>query len=139
MADPTCTTPESNSPCSCGAGTARSQRIAKWTTAGGFVAALGICAACCLLPFALVTAGVATAWAGTLEALAPYKWIFVAVTVALVAHGFYVAYRKPRAAGSVGTGCATCRPNRSLRIGLWVVTALALAGLAFEQIEPQLR
>ncbi len=75
-------------------------RIAKWTTAGGILAALGICAACCLLPFILVGAGVAGAWIATLDALVSYKWYFVVATVGLLGYGFYVAYRKPK------TGCA---------------------------------
>jgi len=100
------------------------------------ITALGLCAACCLLPFALLTAGIATAWAGTLEALAPYKWKFILATAGLLAYGFYVAYRKPRAACSAGAACQACGPNRSLKIGLWAVAAVAIAGLVFELLEP---
>ena len=139
MENPSPTIPESGSPCSCGTRTGRSLRIAKWTTAGGFLAALGLCAACCLLPFALLTAGIATAWAGTLEALAPYKWGFILATAALLAYGFYVAYRKPRTACAAGTACQSCGSSRSLKVGLWIVTGVAIAGLVFERIEPHLK
>jgi mercuric ion transport protein len=139
MENPTCTTSGSNSACSCGAQAARSQRVAKWTTAGGFLAALGLCAACCLLPFALVTAGIATAWAGTLDALAPYKWGFILATAGLLAYGFYVTYRKPRTSCAAGTVCQACGSNRSLKAGLWIVTTIAVAGLVFERIEPYVR
>jgi mercuric ion transport protein len=66
-----------------------------------------MCAACCLLPFALVTAGVATAWASAFEALTAYKWPLLGVTAALLAYGFVVAYRKPRASCAAGASCQT--------------------------------
>ena len=44
--------------------------------------ALGVCAAYCLLAFALLSVGVAGAWMSTLNALAPYKWIFIMLTAA---------------------------------------------------------
>jgi mercuric ion transport protein len=130
---------ELRSSCNCDPGAERSRQLAKWTTAGGLLAALGVCSACCLLPFALVTVGVATAWAGALEALAAYKWPLVSVTATLLAYGFRVAYRKPRATCAAGTACQARAANRSLKIGLWVVTALAIAGLLFEQLEPHLK
>ena len=125
--------------CTCAATAQRSKLIAKWTTAGGLLGALGLCAACCLLPFALVTAGVATAWAGTLEALTAYKWPLLAVTVAFLAYGFVVAYRKPRTSCAAGPSCQANNSNRGLKVGPWIVTVLAIAGIVFEQIEPHLK
>ncbi len=77
--------------CSCS-----SNKAAGWTATGGVLASLGICSACCLLPAVLVSLGVGGAWASHLEALAPYKWIFVGATVALIAYGIYLAYLRPR-------------------------------------------
>lgn len=135
----TLTRAPASAPCTCDPNIMRSSRIAKWTTAGGFLTALGICSACCLLPFALLTFGVATAWAGALEKLSTYKWPLVGVTAALLAYGFFVAYGKPRAYCSSGPACQACGSNRSLKVGLWMVTALAIAGIVFEQIEPHLK
>ena len=125
--------------CTCSPANQRSKRIARWTTAGGLLGALGLCAACCLLPFALVTAGVATAWAGALEALTAYKWPLLAATVALLAYGFVVAYRMPRSSCAAGPSCQANNSNRGLKVGLWIVTVLAVAGIVFEQIEPHLK
>jgi mercuric ion transport protein len=115
-----------------------SNRAVKWTTAGGMLTALGVCAACCLLPFVLLSLGVAGAWVSTLDALAAYKWIFIPLTTALLGYGFYVAYWKPRRSCTVGTSCKTCGSPRYVRIGLWIATVLAISGIVFERIEPML-
>jgi mercuric ion transport protein len=113
MNEPSPASPQPILTCSCTPGTPRNRRFAKWATTGGLLGALGICAACCLLPFAFVTAGIATAWAGTLESLAPYKWWLVAVTAGLLGYGFYVACRKPRTACADGSECPTCASNHT--------------------------
>ena len=132
------TTSGSTQQCSCGKSQRSSQRAVKWATAGGLFAALGLCAACCLLPFALLSVGVAGVWVSTLDALARYKWVFVGLVAALLGYGFYVVYLKPRRACAAGAACEVCRPGRSVRIGLWVATILAIGGIVFEQVEPYL-
>lgn len=107
-------------------------------TAGGILSAFGICAACCLLPFTLLSVGIAGAWVGAQDALAPYKWIFIASAAALLGYGFYVVYWKAKPTCAAGPACKTCRSSRPIRIALWTGTALALASIAFEQIEPYL-
>lgn len=124
--------------CSCNKAGNAGNRAVKWTTVGGVLAALGVCAACCLLPFTLLSVGVAGAWVSTLDSLAPYKWIFIGLTVALLAYGFYAAYWKPRRTCSAGASCTVCGTSRSVRAGLWIATVLAISGLVFEQIEPLL-
>ncbi len=124
--------------CSCGQAARGSKRAIKWTTAGGLLAALGVCAACCLLPFALLSVGVATAWVSALDALAPYKWVFIALTAALLGYGFYVAYWKPRRTCAAGAACGVCGTGRSVRVCLWIATILAIGGIVFEQVEPLL-
>lgn len=128
----------SDAQCQCAASGARETRLARWTTAGGMLAALGICAACCLLPFILLSLGIAGAWVGALDALAQYKRIFIAATAMLLGYGFYVVYWKPKRTCAAGSQCKTCRSNRSVRIALWIATVLALGGIAFEQVEPYL-
>lgn len=124
--------------CSCGKPAGGSSRVVKWTTAGGLFAALGVCAACCLLPFALLSVGVAGAWVTTLDALAPYKWAFIGLTLALLGYGFYAVYWKPRRTCAAGAACKACGSSRSVRVGLWVATILAIGGIVFEQLEPYL-
>lgn len=124
--------------CQCTKGGDKSNRVVKWTTFGGVLAALGVCAACCLLPFTLLSVGVAGAWVSALDSLAPYKWIFIGLTVALLAYGFYAAYWKPRRGCTAGPSCTVCRTSRPVRVALWIATILAIGGIVFEQIEPYL-
>jgi mercuric ion transport protein len=133
-------TPSSQSAgsCSCGKAVHGGKRVVKWTTAGGLLASLGVCAACCLLPFALLSVGVAGAWVSALDALAPYKWILMLTTVILLAYGFYAVYWKPRSRCAAGAACDVCGSDRSIRIGLWIATILAIAGIVFEYFEPLL-
>ena len=126
------TTPER--PCSCSGAATGNNRLVKWTTVGGLFAALGVCAACCLLPFALICFGVAGAWVGTLDSLARYKWPFISVAAVLLGYGFYVVYWQCAA----GADCRARATGRSVRVGLWVATVLAIGGIAFEQVEPLL-
>ena len=123
---------------SCGCTPSTDKRLVKWTTAGGIFAALGICAACCLLPTILVGVGIAGAWVGTLDSLAPYKWIFVGLTVVLIGYGFYDVYWKAKSRCAVGPSCETCGAGRFVRMGLWAGTLLALGGIIYEHLEPLL-
>lgn len=112
------------------------RRSSRWATAGGLISALGICSACCLLPAILIGLGVTGAWVGTLDSLSRFKWYFVVATVALLGYGFVLSYSRSNACGA--SGCASCRPSRAIRIGLWLGAVLAIAGLLFEVIEPLL-
>ena len=124
--------------CSCSINkSGASMNLTKLSIAGGLLTSLGICAACCLLPVALIALGVSSAWAGSLESLAPYKWILVVATLALLGYGFYSAYLRPRRCAA-GPNCASCGSSRSTRVILWVGIILAVAGFAFEYIEPML-
>lgn len=121
--------------CGCSKPTNASRRVVKWTTAGGLLAALGVCAACCLLPFTLLSVGIAGAWVSTLDALAPYKWIFISLAVGLLGYGFYAGYWKPRRACSAGASCEVCGTSRSVRLVLWIASILTHGGIVFEQLE----
>jgi mercuric ion transport protein len=82
----------------------------------------------------LMVLGVGGVWAGRLEALAPFKWYFVAATAVLLGLGFYSVYfRSSRCAA--GPQCTTCKSGRGVKVLLWTATVLAVGGLAFEQIE----
>lgn len=117
----------------CGTSTTR---LARWSTAAGVISALGVCAACCLLPFALVALGVTSAWVGMLDELAPLKWYFVFAAVALLGYGFYVTYFGAKRACAAGPTCAQCASNTTVRVGLWLGLLLVSGGLIFEQAEP---
>jgi mercuric ion transport protein len=131
-------TSESKSRTGCGGSQGSPVSVTRWFTAAGVLSALGVCAACCLLPFLLVSLGITSAWVGTLDRLASFKWYFVAATSALLGYGFYVAYFRPRPSCAKGSECPKCAPSRAVRIGLWLGLVLAIGGLLFEQIEPLL-
>ena len=122
--------------CSC---TAKPRnRLLKWSVGGGLLASLGLCAACCLLPMLLIGLGAGGSWISSLDSLAPYKWLFIAATAGLLGYGFYAAYWTPKRRCAAGASCPSCGTPRSLRVLLWAATILAIAGLAFEQLEPLL-
>jgi mercuric ion transport protein len=108
--------------------------VARWASIGGILGALGVCAACCLLPALLVALGFGGAWLVRLDALAPYKTPLAASTLALLGVGFYLTYgRKPACAG--GVACATCRPSRIVRFCLWLAVAMTVSGFVYEYFE----
>ncbi len=138
MSTPSLDKPVEAAQCDCGQQANTNQRIVKWATAGGVFAALGVCAACCLLPFALVSIGVAGAWVGALDAFAPYKWILVIVSAALLGYGFYAVYWRPQRKCAAGTACKVCGTGGMVRLALWAGTLLAVGGIAFLYLEPLL-
>lgn len=123
--------------CSCSS-SPRAARTARWTAVLGVLAALGTCAACCLIPFGLLSVGIAGVWVSALESLEPYKWIFLAVAVAVLSYGFYTAYWQVAKACSAGAGCQACTARRSVRAWLWIAAFLVVSGVAFVLIEPRL-
>jgi mercuric ion transport protein len=124
--------------CGCANPPSNSQDKVKLATVGAVLASLGICAACCLLPAVLIGLGVAGSFVGALDSLAPYKWIFIAITAVLLGYGFYTVYWKPRKTCAAGASCETCGSGRSVRIGLWLGTALAISGIVYGYMEPWL-
>ena len=99
--------------------------------AGSMLGAIGA-SACCIIPFALFTLGISGAWIGNLTALAPYKPFFVAGTLALLALGFYLVYRRPKAAVCAEDSyCARPASNRIAKIGLWSAGVLVLLAITF--------
>lgn len=139
MEDTRLTMPSKSEPqCNCARSASDTNRALKWTTAGGILAALGVCAACCLLPFALLSVGVAGAWVSGLDAFAAYKWPLIAVALALLGYGFYAAYIRPKRTCAMGAACEVCGTSRTVRVGLWIATILTIGGIVFERLEPML-
>ena len=110
-------------------------RRAGLVSLGGILAALGA-ASCCVVPFALFTLGISGAWISNLTALAPYQPVFAAMTFGLLGYGFYLVYRKPKAACADGSYCATASSGRAAKIGLWTATVLVIVALGFPKLAP---
>ncbi len=105
-----------------------------FATVGGITAALAA-SSCCVLPLVLFTLGVSGAWIGNLTALAPYQPLFVGLTLAFLAWGFWLVYRKPKAVCAEGY-CARPKSDRIAKTGLWIATGLVALALAFPYVIP---
>ncbi|WP_446721018.1 mercuric transporter MerT family protein [Methylobacterium sp. 092160098-2] len=108
----------------------------QFLAAGGVLTGLGA-ASCCVLPFALLSLGLAGAWVGHLTALAPYKVPLIALTLAFLAGGLVLHFRKSRVGAGAGACCARpCVSDRLARAGLWSATILVVATLLFPYVVP---
>ena len=108
-----------------------------WVAAGGILGAIAA-SSCCILPLVLFSLGAGGAWIGNLTALAPYQPIFVAITLGFLGYGYWLVYRKSEAACADGAACARPLPNRIVKLGLWLATALVAAAIAFPYVAPML-
>lgn len=108
-----------------------------FVAAGGLLGALAA-SSCCVAPLVLFSLGVTGAWIGNLGALAPYQPIFVAVTLAFLATGYVMIYRRPKEACAEGVACARSVPNQAVKLALWTATALVAAAVAFPYVAPPL-
>jgi len=117
-------------------GDGRETRLSAAATLGSVVSAF-IASACCVGP--LVFALLGLGGAGLLVKFEPYRPYFIVLTAALLGTGFYLTYRKPKAAVAAGAEGAACacpapRTNHAGRVMLWVATVLVAVFLAFPYI-----
>ena len=104
---------------------------------GGAILSAFLASACCIGP--LVFALLGLGGAGLLLKFEPYRPYFIAVTVLLLGAGFYVTYRRPKAAAAGATcDCPAPRTHRAGRIMLWVSTVLVAGFLIFPYLAPLL-
>lgn len=89
----------------------------------GTVSALGA-STCCLLPLALVSAGVGGAWVAQLRALERFYPVFVVVALGAFAFGFYRLYIRP-APCEAGAACAVPATRKRQRIMFWASLVFA--------------
>jgi mercuric ion transport protein len=103
---------------------------AKKLTLGGAVLAALAASSCCIGPLILAALGIGGA--GAFAVLGAYRPYILSVTAVLLAGGFYLTYRKPRAAraasGDDACGCEQPSPKagRAGKIGLWIATGMVL-------------
>ena len=116
---------------------AQLERRQVWLAAGGLVGALAA-SSCCILPVVLFSLGASGAWLGNLSALSPYQPIFIAITLGLLGSGFWLAYRRPKAACDGAGACARPASGGIVKVALWGATLLVAAALAFPYVAPTL-
>jgi mercuric ion transport protein len=108
-----------------------------WLAAGGIVGALAS-SSCCILPVVLFSLGASGAWLGNLSALSSYQPTFVAVTLGFLTSGFWLAYRRPKAACDGSVACEQPKSRGIVKVALWSATLLVVAALAFPYVAPAL-
>ncbi len=119
--------------------TAAADAVAKHTqrlvAAGGILGAVAA-SSCCIVPLLLFSLGVSGAWISNLTRLAPYQPIFIVVTLACLAYGYWLVQRSRRTACVEGAACSRPLPNRVVTIALVVATLLVTAAVAFDFLAP---
>lgn len=95
----------------------------------GAISALGA-STCCVLPLALVSAGVGGAWISRLRALEQFQWVFIALAAAAFAYAFYRLYLKP-APCAPDSECVSPASRRNQRIAFWATLVVAKALILF--------
>jgi mercuric ion transport protein len=95
----------------------------------GVASALGA-STCCVLPLALVSAGVGGAWVAQLLAMQRFQWIFIVLAIAAFGYAFYRLYLRP-APCSVNTACASPATRRHQRVAFWATLVAAKALILF--------
>ena len=108
-----------------------------WLAAGGVLGAVAS-SSCCILPVVLFSLGASGAWLGNLSALSPYQPIFIAITLAFLGSGFWLASRQPGAACDGSAACARPMSRRAVKLALWAATLLVAAAIGFPYVAPAL-
>jgi len=102
---------------------------------GGVIGAI-LASACCIGPLVLVTLGISGAWIGTLTKLEPYKPYVAAVTLGMLAFGFWQVYFTPKKECAEGSYCASPKSTLITQIALWAATVLVIAAITIDYWAP---
>jgi mercuric ion transport protein len=112
-------------------------RSQSWVAAGSLLGALAA-SSCCILPVALFSLGISGAWIANFTRLAPYKPIFIVVTLAFLGAGYWLTHRASKVACADGAACARPLPNRIVKTVLAAATVLVVVAFAFDYVAPYL-
>lgn len=105
---------------------------------GALLTAIGA-SACCVIPFALISAGAGGAWLGNLVVFAPFKSYFITASLLLLGAGLWLVYRKPKSPPRAGAiACVSLSSLRIIRAVLWTAAALVAAAMFFPYWAPLL-
>ncbi len=105
-------------------------------SAGGILGGLAV-SSCCVLPLVFVSIGVTGPWMASLTVLAPYRPIFIGLTLLMLGLGFYFAYRRPKSVACATDGdCGDTASRRATKVLLWIGTGVILVGIGFPYAAP---
>ena len=110
----------------------------QWVVAAGGLFAALAASSCCVLPLILFSLGVSGAWIANLTELAPYQPWFVVATIAFLGTGYWLVHWTSKLACAEGGACARPLPNRTVKAGLIIATALVIAALGVDFLSPLL-
>lgn len=103
----------------------------------GAIISAFLASACCVGPLLLALLGLGGN--ALLAKFEPYRPYFMVITFALLGMGFWLQYRKPKAAvEGDGCDCPAPRASRAGKIMLWVATVVVTGFLAFPYLVPVL-
>ena len=103
-------------------------QVATPALAAGSLATGLLASSCCILPLALVTAGIGGSWVAQLTALSPYQPLFLGAAALTTGYGFWRVYRKPQVCVP-GSLCANPAAVRATKAVLWTGAIIAASAL----------
>lgn len=110
-----------------------SQATTPVLAAGGLATGL-LAASCCILPLALVTAGIGGSWVARLTALAPYQPFFLGAAALMIGYGLWRAYRKPQVCVP-GSLCVNPAAGRATKTILWIGAFIAASAFGVSMFD----
>ncbi len=113
-------------------GTKQVTKPASIASIGGIFAAF-LASLCCIGPVMFAALGVGAgatgilaSTAGFMKAFVPYRPFFIVVALVAIGAGFYLVYRKPKAACASDSHCSDTRTRSKSVVFLWLATVLTL-------------
>lgn len=91
--------------------------------------------ACCVGPLVLLGLGIGGTWVGALTAMAPYRPIFVGLTLLFLGLAFRRIFLVPRTC-TPGAACADPRTKPRQRVMFWLLAVLLLGLTAVPWVAP---
>ena len=113
-------------------GTNHVTKPASIASIGGIFAAF-LASLCCIGPVLFAALGVGAgatgilaSTAGFMKAFVPYRPFFIVVALVAIGAGFYLVYRKPKAACASDSHCSDSPTRSKSVVFLWMATVLTL-------------
>ena len=95
-----------------------------------------LASSCCIAPLLLITLGASGAWIGNLTALKAYQPVFVPITLAFLAFGFWQVYGMSNQVCDDESYCSNPTNNSMIKVALWIATALIALALSVDYWAP---